>query len=165
MLREEGLAADVVTQVSVNQQEYQKFCYLIKVMDAVDRAHAKSLDYCKELKRQDGTQAEMDFDWRGVVNHVQPQLHVLFLQDKHRFSQDQTFVRFPWAVVVARTACLVELEQVFELTLEEMDAHQSAKQSGDALSSLESVVLSLEGKRQVDGERLIRQLKRVLRSE
>lgn len=165
MLHEQGLLDRAVRQVSVNNAEYAKFCYLIKVMDAVDRAHSLSKGYAQDLRINEGVQVLMDFDWRGVVNFVQPQLQVVFLQDKHRNPADQLFMRFPYAAIVARNAVVVELDSVFELVLESHDSHPGVEEATNALRVVEATVQSLGGKRMQDGERIVNQLKRVLKLE
>jgi hypothetical protein len=156
---------ELVPQVAVNDAEYQKFCYLIKCLDAVDRAHGLALKYSNELKVQDGTQAEMKFDWRGIVHFVQPQLQVVFLQDAHPKPIDKTFVEFPFAVIVVRTAVVVELETMFELCLEDGGSHQGAGDLSEQIRRLESSVRALEGQRAQNALATVRQLKRVLRVE
>lgn len=152
-------------QVPVNRQEYDKFCYLLKAVDAVDRAHDLGKQKLSELKASEGVQGYVDFDWQQVVRHVTPQLHVVFLQDRERDGYLQSFIRFPYAVIVVRNAFVVELEQRFELFLEGNDAHQDVNSAANALRSLESYVQSLDGRRQVDGERSLNQLRRALRIE
>jgi len=151
-------------RVPVNRQEYEKFCYLIKVVDAVDRAHDLGKRKLVQM-RAEGYQGYVEFDWQAVQRHVAPQLHVVFLHDRERDAYLQQFIRFPLAVVVARTAFVVDLDQRFELFLEGNDAHQDVNSATNALRSLEAYVQSLEGRRLVDGERSFNQLKRALRLE
>lgn len=165
MLHEQGIADAVITQVPVNDAEYAKFCYLIKVMDAVDRTHYLSKDYARELRSQEGIQVYMKFDWRPVVQFVQPQLQIVFLQDKFRNPAEQNFMEFPFAAIVARNAQVVELDKVFELNLEVNDSHPGVNEVTNAFRSLEASVRSLEGKRSQDGERILNQLRRVLKLE
>jgi len=151
-------------RVLCDHAEYAKFCYLIKVMDAVDRAHAIAKERAKALLEQEGYSAEMRYDWSKVVQHVTPQLGVVFLRDSHRYEDDRKFVEHPIAVIVARTAQVVDLDGEFELTLEEQDQNQLAQTDvTNAFAVLSRVVSSQEGKRTVDAERILRQLERVLR--
>jgi hypothetical protein len=165
MLHENEISAEVVQQVQVNEAEYVKFCYLIKVMDAVDRAHSVELKVAKELKSTEGLQVFMDYDWRHVVNHVHPQLQIVFLRDKFREPSHQAFMTHPFAAIVARTAVVVELDSVFQLDLEGTDVHQDVKEVTNAFRTLEATAQSLGGKRMQDGNRIIAQLRRVLKPE
>jgi len=150
-------------RVSVNQAEYEKFCYLIKALDAVDRAHAIAKQLSDELRSQEGVKAEMEFDWVNVIRHVTPQLQVIFLRDSHRFEEDRAFVKYPCAVVVVRTAEVVDLNSVFELTLEESPIAQASKVGAtEALSTLRSYARSAEGTRAMNAEQLLHQLSRAL---
>jgi hypothetical protein len=153
-----------VEQVPVNREEYNKFCYFLKVMDAVDRAHDLGKHRLLEMKAE-GHQGYVEFDWQAISRHVAPQLHVVYLQDRERDGYLQSFMKFPCAIVIARTAYVVNLEQRFELFLEGNDAHQDVNSAANALRSLESYVHALEGRRLVDGERSLNQLKRVLKIE
>lgn len=164
MPREQGIEV-AVNKVPVNEAEYAKFCYLIKVMDAVDRTHYLSKEYAKTLRSQEGIQVYMKFDWRSVVQFVQPQLQIVFLQDKFRNPAEQNFMEFPFAAIVARNAQVVELDSVFELDLEVNDSHPGVNEVTNAYRSLESSVQSLGGKRSQDGERILNQLRRVLKIE
>jgi len=159
------MSRDDVTQVPVNRAEYEKFCYLIKVMDAVDRAHDVGRKALAELKATEGVQGYVDFDWRGVINHVTPQLQVVFLRDKDRDPHYQTFIGFPHTVIVVRNAFVVELDCEFELNLEGHDAHQDVASATNALRVLEAKVALLEGERRVNADMKLRQLARVLRLE
>lgn len=149
-------------RVVVDQAEYAKFCYIIKSMDAVDRAHAVAKSLADELRLQDGTRAEMEFDWLNIVRHVTPQLQVIFLRDSHRFEEDRQFVKYPCAVIVVRTAQVVELDRDFELTLEEPPTDNSGTDATNAIQVLRQVARSREGTRAMDAEKLIRQLERAL---
>lgn len=164
-LREQGNMATEATQVSVNDAEYAKFCYLIKVIDSVDRTHDLALAYLRGLKETEGVRGYMDFDWRSVSNFVQPQLLITFLQDGERQPVDQVFMRFPFAAIVARTAQVVELDSVFELNLEGSDLHPEVDEVTNAFRILEAKVRSVKGNRAVDAERSLNQLRRVLRLE
>lgn len=149
-------------RVVVDQAEYAKFCYLVKSIDAVDRAHAVAKQLADELRSQDGTRAEMEFDWLNIVRHVTPQLQIVFLRDSHRFEEDRQFVKYPCAVIVVRTAQVVDLGSDFELTLEESGADNSSTDGTNAIQTLRQVARSREGTRAMDAEKLIRQLERAL---
>jgi len=165
MLHERGDEFSDFPQIDVDRAEHAKFTYLIKVIDAVDRAHLVAKEFIRELKSTDGTQAIMDFDWRGVVNHVQPQLQIVFLQDRHYRSDDQSFMRFPYAAVVARTAVVVVLSDGFELVSEVSDIQGNVNGATKALLTLETFCQQVGGTRAVDGMRTLNQLRRVLKSE
>lgn len=158
-------SARIVPVVNVNHAEYEKFCYLIKVMDALDRAHVLSKEKLLALKFSDGFEGYTDFEWRPVAQFVTPQLQVVFLKDRNRDQYAQNFMQFPVAAIVARTAVVVDLDSEFELCLEGHDAHQSIGNATNALRVLESEVRSLEGRRQVDAERSLHQLRRSLKIE
>jgi len=150
-------------RVNVNQAEYEKFCYLIKTVDAVDRAHSIVKCLSEEMRSQDGVKAEMEFDWLNVVRHVTPQLQVVFLRDSHRYEEDRTFVKFPCAIVVVRTAVVVDLNGVFELTLEESPIAEASKvAAAEAVRTLRSYARSAEGNRAMNAEQLLHQLSRAL---
>jgi len=159
------MSRDDVLQVPVNGAEYAKFCYFLKALDAVDRAHDIGKDTLAEMRKAEGVQGYVDFDWRGVVNHVTPQLQVVFLRDRERDPYSQAFISFPYAVIVVRTAFVVELDSVFELNLEGHDAHQDVNSATDALRVLEAKVALLEGERRVNADMKLRQLGRVLKLE
>lgn len=162
---DEGTIPLDITKVLVNEAEYQKFCYLIKVVDAVDRTHGIARDYLKELRATDGSQGYMDFDWRQVSQFIAPQLQLVFLQDRERDPYAQQFMRFPFAAIVARTAVVVELDTVFELDLGVTDTYQGVKEVADAFRVLEATVQSLGGRRMSDGEKTLNQLRRLLKLE
>jgi len=164
MLREQDELTSVA-QVPVNEAEYAKFCYLVKAIDAVDRAHSLAKKHAQELKSKEGIRAFMKFDWRPVIQFVQPQLQVVFLQDGQRNLVEQNFMEFPYAAIVVRNAWIVELDSVFELNLEATDSHQGVKEVTNAFRSLEATIGALEGKRALDGMRILNQLKRVLKPE
>lgn len=165
MLHEQNVASEVVRQVSVNEAEYAKFSYLIKVCDAVDRAHNIAKEFLRELKADEGLRGYMDFDWRSVDQFVQPQLRLTFLQEASRDPVQQAFMRFPHAAIVVRNAQVIELDTVFELNLEGSDLHPEVDEVTNAFRILEAKVRSLEGRRAVDAEKSVNQLRRVLRLE
>lgn len=154
-----------VPQVSVTRAEYEKFCYLIKAVDALDRAHLLCKEKLKSLRLSDGFEGFTDFDWRSIVGFVAPQLQVVFLRDRNRDQYMQNFMQFPAAAIVVRTAVVVDLDAEFELCLEGSDAYQSIGDATNALRVLESEVSTLKGGRQVDAERSLNQLRRSLRIE
>lgn len=159
------MTSSEVTMVPVNVSEYAKFCYLIKVMDSVDRTHSLAKDVIDGLRLREGVRSFMDFDWRGVMQYVSPQIQLVFLQDAERYPIDQTFMKFPFAAIVARTAQIVVIDSVFELDLEASDSHPGVEGATNALRTLQAAVQSLGGKRVQDGERIINQLRRVLQLE
>lgn len=159
------MSRDDAMQVPVNGAEYAKFCYLIKAIDAVDRAHDIGKDALAEMRRTEGVEGYVDFDWRGVVNHVTPQLQVVFLKDRERDPYSQAFISFPHTVIVVRNAFVVELDSVFELNLEGHDVHPDVNSATDALRVLEATVALLEGERRVNADMKLRQLQRVLKLE
>jgi len=159
------MVGDQVVTVSVNDTEYAKFCYLIKVVDSVDRAHDLALRHLKAFREQEGVRGYMDFDWRALSGFVQPQLLLVFLQDAERDPVQQVFMRYPFAAVVARTAQVVELDSVFELSLEGSDLHPEVDEVTNAFRILEAKTRSLTGQRSQDANRVLNQLRRVLRLE
>lgn len=163
-LDEETEDRDVI-KVLVNEAEYQKFCYLVKVMDAVDRTHGLARGYLKELQSSEGSQGYMDFNWSEVSKFVAPQLQLVFLRDRERDPYLQRFMQFPFAAIVARTAVVVELDSVFELSLGDTDAYQGVTEVTNAFRVLEATVQSLGGRRMSDGEKTLNQLKRLLKLE
>lgn len=159
------MSREDVPQIPVNRAEYEKFCYLLKVIDAFDRAYDKGKQSLAELRASEGLQGYVDFDWRAVTQHVTPQLHVVFLNDRERDQFSQTFIRFPHSVIVVRNAMVVELDREFELNLEGADVHQDVTSATNALRVLEATVATLEGERRVNADMKLRQLTRVLKLE
>lgn len=159
------MVADDAVTVPVNEAEYAKFCYLIKVVDSIDRAHDLALRHLKHFKEQEGVRGYMNFDWRQLISFVQPQLLLIFLRDGERDPVQQVFMEYPFAAVVARTAQVVELDSVFELSLEGSDLHPEVDEVTNAFRILEAKTRSLSGQRSQDANRVLNQLRRVLRLE
>lgn len=149
--------------VYVNQAEAAKLQYLIKVMDALDRADVRAEEDIAFFYRNEGVRAERKFDWNTVVRHCAPQILISFLQDQERYERDRSFREHPHSVIIARNAQVVYLGEVFELTLEDSDTDNSVKSVGDTLRSLRSQVQQLEGIAAVDALALITRLERVLK--
>jgi len=154
------MSRDVV--VRVNLAEAEKFHYLLKAMDAVDRANGLANEEAHTLKSESGIKAEMQFDWGLVVRHVSPQLLITFLRDSHRFVEDQLFLTYPFAAIVVRNAQVVQLDQVFELVLEGWDSEAGVNNVSEALLSLKLAIDALGGKRAMDVSKLMTQLERAL---
>lgn len=150
-------------KVPVNRAEYEKFCYLLRVVDALDRADARVEEDIQHFRNADGTKSDRQFDWSVVVRHCAPQLLISFLRGAERYEDERTFRMFPWAVIVARTASVVYLDAAFELALEDSDADNSVKSAGDALRCLQSYSSQLEGTATANAAQLLRQLSRVLK--
>lgn len=149
--------------VPVDQAEYLKFCYLIKVLDAVDRADALVAKDIKELRSSEGVRAEREFDWKLVERHCSPQLLISYLRGAERFEEDRTFRAFPRFIIIPRTADVVDLNEAFELVLEERDVDNNVKSVSDALRELQSLVQQREGVAAVDALQLLTRLSKVLK--
>lgn len=162
MLHESGIPPEV-PQIAVDFAEYAKFCYLIKVMDAVDRAHLLAKERAYAFKSAEGVVSYMDYDWSQLARFIQPQLHLTFLQDAERKPEEQVFMKHPLAVIVARTAVVVDLTTEFELSLEGSGLHPEADEVTNASLILEVAINALDGKRKEDGMVNLNRLKRVLR--
>jgi len=150
-------------KVPVERAEYLKFCYLIKVMDALDRADELVREDISTLRSTEGIRAEREFDWRAVERHCSPQLLISFLRGAERWEEERSFRTFPRYVIVPRTADVVDLSEAFELVLEENDTDNSEQSAGDALRSLQSYVQRQEGAAAANALQLLRQLQRVLK--
>lgn len=150
-------------RVPVTTSEYQKFCYLIKTIDAIDRAHELVKQLANELKSQDGVQAQMKFDWLNVVRHCTPQLQVVLLRDSHDRESERLFVEYPVAVVVVSTAQVVDLSGDFELSLVESSSDNGATDAANAIQTLRTLARAEKGSRAMDAEKILHQLERVLR--
>jgi hypothetical protein len=150
-------------EVPVDKAEYAKFCYLIKVMDALDRADELVRSDIKELRSTEGIRAEREFDWRQVERHCFPQLVISFLRGAERFEEDRSFRTFPRYVIVPRTADVVDLNATFELVLESPDTDNSVESVGDALRVIQSYVQHREDGAAANATQLLRQLSRVLK--
>jgi hypothetical protein len=151
------------TQVPVDQAEYAKFCYLIKMMDALDRADARAEKDIQHFKSTEGIRAEREFDWNSVTRHCAPQLLITFLRGAERYEDERKFRKFPHSVIVVRTAFVVYLDEVFELALEVDDGHKSVANSGELFRQLRVLAQQQEGIVAVDADRLITRLSRVLK--
>jgi hypothetical protein len=150
-------------QVPVDPAEYAKFCYLIKAMDALDRADIRADEDIEFFRRNDGVKAERRFDWNVVIRHCSPQLLISFLQGAERFEMDRKFREHPHSIIVVRTAQIVYLDEVFELALEGSDRDPSVTSVGETLRSLRSQIGQLEGIAAVDALALVNRLERVLK--
>lgn len=150
-------------KVPVNSAEYAKFCYLLRVVDALDQADARAEEDIQHFRSTDGIKSDRQFDWSVVVRHCAPQLLISFLRGAERFEDERAFRMFPFAVIVARTASVVYLDAAFELALEDPDTYKSVEDAGDALRCLESYSSRLEGTAAVQAAQLLRQLSRVVK--
>jgi len=154
-----------VPQVVVNRSEYDKFCYLIKVMDALDRADVQADEDIKFFRSTEGVRAERRFDWNLVSRHVSPQLLVTYLRGAERWEDDRKFREYPHSVIVVRTAQVVKLDEVFELALEVESADNDTVDSHTLFSQLRDKAKSKKGMTSLDVEPLIRRLERALNSK
>lgn len=150
-------------KVQVERAEYVKFCYLIKVMDALDRADGLVQKDINILRTTEGIRAEREFDWRTVERHCSPQLLISFLRGAERWEEERSFRTFPRYVLVPRTADVVDLNEAFELVLEDHDIDNDVASAGDALRVLQSLVQRQEGAAAANASQLLRQLSRVLK--
>jgi len=157
------MSRDTVLEVPVNRAEADKFSYLIKVMDALDRADARAEEDINFFRSTEGVKAEREFDWSQVQRFCAPQLLITFLRGAERWEEDRRFRKYPHSVIVARTAFVVKLDEAFELTLEETTTDNGEKSIGDMLRDLRSEVQQLEGVAAVDADRLITRLSKVLK--
>jgi len=151
-----------VPQVIVSKPEYDKFCYLIKVLDALDRADVQAEEDIKFFRSTEGVRAERRFDWNLVSRHVSPQLLISYLRGAERWEDDRKFREYPHSVIVVRTAQVVKLDEVFELALEVEDADNSVVNSVKLFSQLRDLAKSKKGMTSVDVEPVIRRLERAL---
>jgi len=154
---------DTPTKVPVDQAEYAKFTYLIKVLDALDRADARAEEDIHHFRRTEGVKADRHFDWSIVVRHCAPQLLITFLQGAERWEDERSFRKFPHSIIVPRNAFVVELDKAFELTLEGHDTDNSVVSAGEALRVLRSTAHQREGAAAMNADKLLSQLERVLR--
>lgn len=149
-------------QVPVDRAEYAKFCYLIRVMDALDRADARAEEDIHHFRSTEGVKADRQFDWQQIVRHCAPQLLISFLRGAERWEEDRTFRMFPHAIIVARTADVVYLDEVFELTLEVDDGDNIVGDKGELFRQLRLLARQREGSVFMDADKLISRLERVL---
>jgi hypothetical protein len=146
----------------VNMDEYKKFCYLIKVMDALDRADRRAEEDIAYFRREQGVKADRRFDWGTVARFCAPQLLISFLRGAERWEDERHFREYPHSVIIARTAFVVVLDEVFELTLEAEDADNSVVDSKLVFSQLRRLAQTSKGMTALDVEPLIRKLERAL---
>jgi hypothetical protein len=151
-----------VCQVSVNMDEYKKFCYLIKVMDALDRADRRAEEDIEHFRRTQGVRADRRFDWNQVVRFVAPQLLISFLRGAERWEEERSFREYPHSVIIARTAYVVVLDEVFELTLETETVDNNVPDFKEVFSQLRKLAQSSKGMTALDVEPTIRKLERAL---
>jgi hypothetical protein len=154
-----------VPQVVVNRPEYDKFCYLIKVMDALDRADLQAQKDIEFFKSTEGVRAERKFDWNLVTRHISPQLLVSFLRGAERWEDERMFREYPHSVIVVRTAQVVKLDEVFELTLEVVSTDNGTVDSAQLFSQLRDLAKSKKGLTSMDVGPIIRRLERALNPE
>jgi hypothetical protein len=152
-------------QVVVNQDEYKKFCYLIKVMDALDRADKRAEEDIHYFKSTQGVTAERRFDWNSVSRFVAPQLLVTFLRGAERWEDERKFREYPHSVIIARTACVVVLDEVFELTLETERIDNDVPDANKVFAQLRQLAQSSKGMTALDVEPTIRKLERALKTK
>jgi len=154
-----------VLQVNVNKSEYDKFCYLIKVLDALDRADVQAEEDIKFFRSTEGVRAERRFDWNLVSRHVFPQLLISFLRGAERWEDDRKFREYPHSVIVVRNAQVVKLDAVFELALEVENVDNDVVDSVQLFSQLRTLAKSKKGLTSMDVEPIIRRLERALSSK
>jgi len=150
-------------KVPVDLAEYAKFCYLIKVMDALDRADVdveREIDF---FRKNEGVRAERQFDWNSVSRFCQPQILISYLRGAERFEEERSFRTFPRFVIIPRNAWVVDLNEAFELTLEDDGTDNSTDGVGEALRLLQSRAQQLEGTATANALTMLRQLSRVLK--
>jgi len=152
-------------QVMVDQAEYGKFCYLIKVMDALDRADLQAEEDIQHFRSTEGIRADRRFDWSLVARHCSPQLLISFLRGVERWEDERKFREFPHSVIVVRTAQVVKLDEVFELALEPESVDNNTVDSRELFSQLRKLAQSRKGLTAVDVEPIIRRLERALTSK
>jgi hypothetical protein len=152
-------------QVMVNQDEYKKFCYLIKVMDALDRADKRAEEDILYFKSTQGVTAERKFDWNSVARFVFPQLLISFLRGAERWEDERKFREYPHSVIIARTATVVVLDEVFELTLEAERVDNDVMNANIVFAQLRQLAQSSKGMTALDVEPTIRKLERALKAK
>jgi len=152
-----------ILQVLVNQEEYKKFCYLLKVMDALDRADERAEEDIQHFRSTQGIKADRRFDWMNVARFCAPQLQISFLRGAERWEDERKFREFPHSVIIARTAYVVVLDVVFELALEVESADNGTVDANEVFSQLRKLAQSSKGMTALDVEPTIRKLEKVLR--
>lgn len=156
------MEADAILQIPVNMDEYKKFCYLIKVMDALDRADKRAQEDINYFKSTQGVNAERRFDWTSVARFCAPQILISFLRGAERWEDDRKFREYPHSVIIARTACVVVLDEVFELTLETEAVDNNGVDAKSVFSQLRRLAQTSKGMTALDVEPTIRKLERAL---
>jgi len=154
--------SEAIKQVMVNRDEYNKFCYLIKVMDALDRSDQRAEEDIAYFKSTQGIKAERRFDWNQVSRFCAPQLLVTFLRGAERWEDERSFREYPHTVIIARTAYVVELDEVFELTLETEPVDNNVPDAKHVFVQLRKLAQSSKGMTALDVEPTIRKLERAL---
>lgn len=162
-LHESGDVMDAeIRQVMVNQSEYAKFVYLVKVMDALDRADKRIAEDIEHFSKTEFIKTDRQFDWNQVSRFCAPQLLISFLRGAERWEDERHIRAFPHSVIVARTADVVFLDEVFELSLESESVDNNTVDSVHLFSQLRSLAQSKKGMTAMDVEPLIRKLERAL---
>jgi len=161
-VREAAVEAEAIPQVMVNMDEYKKFCYLIKVMDALDRADKRAEEDITYFRSTQGIVADRRFDWTTVARFCAPQLLISFLRGAERWEDERKFREYPHSVIIARTAFVVVLDEVFELTLETEATDNSGVDAKTVFSQLRQLAQSSKGMTALDVEPTIRKLERAL---
>jgi hypothetical protein len=154
--------AEAISQILVNKHEYEKFCYLLKVMDALDRADKRAEEDITFFKREQGIMADRRFDWQTVARFCAPQLLITFLRGSERWEEDRKFREYPHSVIIARTACVVALDEVFELALEAEPVDNNGVDAKSVFAQLRRLAQSSKGMTALDVEPTIRKLERAL---
>lgn len=156
------MEANAVPQIMVNLDEYKKFCYLIKVMDSLDRADERAQEDINYFKSTQGIKADRRFDWTIVSRFCAPQILISFLRGSERWEDERMFREYPHSVIVARTACVVVLDEVFELTLEVETIDNDGVDAKQVFSQLRRLAQTSKGMTALDVEPTIRKLERAL---
>jgi hypothetical protein len=155
--------ADAIPQVPVNKSEYEKFCYLIKVMDALDRSDQRADSDIQHFRYTEGIKAERRFDWSSVARFCAPQLLITFLRGAEFREEERMFREYPHSVIIARNAYVVFLDEVFELTLEAEAIDNDGVDAIKVFSQLRRLAQASKGMTALDVEPTIRKLERALR--
>jgi len=159
---EAAVEANAIPQISVTQDEYKKFCYLIKAMDALDRADERAREDIEYFKSSQGIKADRRFDWTVVSRFCAPQLLISFLRGAERWEDERMFREFPHSVIVVRTANVVVLDEVFELTLEAEAVDNNSVDAKEVFSQLRRLAQTSKGMTALGVEPTIRKLERAL---
>lgn len=156
------METEAIPQVMVNMDEYKKFCYLIKVMDALDRSDERAEEDIYHFRSTQGIKADRRFDWTIVSRFVAPQLLVSFLRGAERWEDERKFREYPHSVIIARTAFVVVLDEVFELALEVEAVDNDGVDTKQVFSQLRRLAQTSKGMTALDVEPTIRKLERAL---